>query len=85
MKRFLTGSLAAVLALGFLGCEPATKQDVEEIKAQQAEILAKLGAIEAAQKQGAAPARRGPPAEDYKWFWLHPDLPGAPKVGPEYP
>ena len=64
MKRFLTSSLAAVLALGVLGCEPATKQDVEEIKAQQAEILAKLAAIEEAQKKGAAPARRAP-TEDY--------------------
>ncbi len=78
MKRFLTGSLAAVLALGFLGCEPATKQDVEEIKAQQAEILAKLAAIE--EKQGAAPARRGPPAEDYNKVHKI-NVSGAPMLG----
>jgi protein-disulfide isomerase len=80
MKRFLTGSLAAVLALGVLGCEPATKQDVEEIKAQQAEILAKLAAIEEGQKKGAAPARRGPPPEDYSKVHKI-NVTGAPAMG----
>ena len=60
-------ALAAVLALGLLACQPATKDDVEAIQATQAEILKKLTDMEAAQKKlvAAAPARQGPPVEDF--------------------
>lgn len=67
MQRTINGALAAVLALGLLACQPATKDDVEAIQATQAEILKKLTDMEAAQKKlaAAAPARQGPPVEDF--------------------
>lgn len=65
MKQLTIGALVAVFALGVLGCEPATKQDMEALKQQQAEILKKLAALEEGQKK-LTPARRGPPAEDYE-------------------
>ena len=65
MKQLTIGALAAVLALGVLACEPATKQDMEALKQQQAEILKKLAALEEGQKKLVPAARPGPPAEDY--------------------
>ncbi len=59
---------AAILALGIAACQPS-KQQVEDLAAQQEEILAKLKTIEANQKKmlaAAAPtARRQPPTEDF--------------------
>ena len=64
MSKRMISLLAGLLALGLAACQPATKDDVEAIKAQQDQILAKLGELE--KKIGsAAPARQGPPAEDY--------------------
>lgn len=67
MQPTMTGAVAVVLALGLLACQPATKDDVEAIQATQAEILKKLTDLEATQKKlaAAAPARKGPPAEDF--------------------
>ncbi len=78
MRNWTTNLLAGLLALGLVACQPATKDDVEELKAQQAEILAKLAALDG--KIGAAPARRGPPAEDYDKVHKI-DLTGAPILG----
>ncbi len=57
----MTGALAGLLALGLLACQPATKDDIEDLKATQAEILAQLAEI----KKAAPAARPGPKAEDY--------------------
>ncbi len=67
MLRTMIGTAAALLALGLLACQPATKDDVEAIQATQAEILKKLTDLETAQQKlaAAAPARKGPPTEDY--------------------
>ncbi len=67
MKRIIIGALAPLLALGLLACQPATKDDVQALKEQQAEILLKLAALDESLKKvaAAAPARRGPPAEDF--------------------
>ncbi len=67
MKPFLrTGALLLIATLA-LACQPpggVTKEDIDELKAQQAQILAKLGEIE--KKAGSAPAARpGPPPEDF--------------------
>ncbi len=78
MKNWTTGALAGLLALGLLGCQPATKDDVEELKAQQSQILAKLAEIET--KIGGAPARKGPPAEDYDTVHKI-DVSSAPALG----
>lgn len=59
-----TGVIAGLLALGLVACQPATKEDIEELKAQQAQILAQLAELTKA--AAAAPAaRQGPPPEDY--------------------
>jgi len=67
MKRITIGALAPLLALGLVACQPATKDDIQALKEQQAEILAKLAALDESVKKvaAAAPARRGPPAEDF--------------------
>ena len=61
MTTRMTGVLAGFLALGMLACQPATKDDIEELKAQQAEILAQLAEI----RKAAPAARPGPAAVDY--------------------
>ena len=61
MMTRMTGALAGLLALGLIACLPASKEDIEEVKAQQAEILAQLAEI----KKAAPAARQGPPAVDY--------------------
>src|SRR5258705_11531955 len=57
--------MCGLLAAGALsGCSRQAEKDLAEIRQKQDEILAKLGAIEEAQKK-MAPARHGPPPEDY--------------------
>ena len=80
MKRLSKVALAAALALGVVACQPATKEDVEALKEQQGEILKKLAALEEGIKNAAAPARRGPPPEDYDKVHQI-DLDGAPVLG----
>ena len=64
MKRAAIGTLACLVSMGILACQPATKQDMDALREQQAEILKKLTALE--EKVGPAqPTRRGPPPEDY--------------------
>jgi len=55
----------ATLALALLACNPQQARDIAEIKKTQEEILAKLGAIEEAQKKAAQPARAARPDEDF--------------------
>jgi protein-disulfide isomerase len=54
----------ATLGLALLACNPQQAQDIAEIKKTQAEILAKLTALEEAQKK-AAPARPARAEEDF--------------------
>ena len=63
--KFRVAVMCGLLAAGALaGCSRQAEKDLAEIRQKQDEILAKLGAIEEAQKK-MVPARQGPPAEDY--------------------
>jgi protein-disulfide isomerase len=74
MKYLVVGSLALILA----GCQPATKEDVDKINEQLAQLQTQLKEI--GEKIPAAPQRRQPPAEDFSKVY---DLPiaGSPILG----
>ena len=64
--------MCGLLAAGALaGCSRQAEKDLAEIRQKQDEILAKLGAIEEAQKK-VAPARQGPAPEDYSKVYALP-------------
>jgi len=64
MRKLSATFAAAVVALGLVGCTPATQEDASAIKEQLEQIAKKIDALE--KKVAAAPAARpGPPKEDY--------------------
>ena len=66
IRKLSVAAVAAVMALGVMGCQPATKEDADAIKEQLEQLAKKLDAVE--KKVAAAPAqqaRRQPPAEDF--------------------
>ena len=67
MRKLSVALGAAVLALGAMGCQPATKEDADAIKEQLEQLAKKVDALDkkVASGGGAAQARRQPPAEDY--------------------
>lgn len=64
MNQLTVVALAGLLALATTGCGPS-RDDVQELKDTQAQILEKLSKLEEAQKAQAAARRPGRPAEDY--------------------
>ena len=83
MRHRLTTAIAAILVLGLAACQPSGKE-MEDLAAQQKEILAKLKTIEANQKRmlAAAPTARAPspPKEDYSKVY-NIDVAGSPILG----
>lgn len=82
-NRVAICAIAAALCAGIAACEPQSPAVEEKLD----QILAKLEALEEGQKEltAAAPARRGPPPEDYDKVHKI-DLSNAPILGnPEAP
>lgn len=66
MKIPALALVCLVLGASLAGCSKQAEKDLAEIRAKQDEILAKLGAIEDAQKKLASAQRpQGPPPEDF--------------------
>ena len=68
MRKLSVAVVATVMALGMVGCEPATKEDANAIKEQLEQLTKKVDALgrKVASGGGAqANNRRQPPAEDY--------------------
>ncbi len=70
--KFRVALICGLLVAGALaGCSRQAEKDLAEIRQKQDEILAKLSAIEEAQKK-VAPARQGPAPEDYSKVYALP-------------
>lgn len=68
-------------ALALTACDPQARKQLEEIRAQQAEILVRLQTIEDAQKKAGAPRAAAPDGEDYDKVYTIP-VGSSPLMGP---